>query len=123
MTINSININESNPVVGLGTQTCNITTAGLYTVAVEYFLPYQAAGSSADSTVTTGGSALQVLVQLNGSTKLTLNAGAPTAPILGGSVRLQCAAGDVITVVPSSSAAADNQLNSVKGILNIYQGT
>jgi len=54
---------------------------------------------------------------------LTLNAGAPTAPILGGSVRVQCAAGDVLTVVPSSAAAADQGLNAVKGIINIYQGT
>ncbi len=122
MTINSLSPIQSTPVAGLGTQTFNVVTAGNYTVSVRYSIPYIASGSSADSSVTTGGSELQVLVKLQSSTKLTLSAPAPTQPSLSGSVSMLCAAGDVIEIVPSSSADVDNALNAVKGIINIYQG-
>lgn len=126
MTINSLQVNESTPVVGIATQTFNVVTAGLYTVQVKYWVPYIAAGTSSDSTVTTGGSSLQVIVALNGSTKLTIGGATtnptPTQPYIGGSVVLSCAASDIITVVPSSAAAVDNAPNAVKGIINIYQG-
>ncbi len=102
--------------------TCNVTAAGNYTVAVNYSIPYIAAGSSADSSVTTGASELQVLVKLETVTKLTLSGPGTTQPTLSGSVNLLCDEGDVIEIVPSSSAAADNALNAVKGIINIYQG-
>ena len=122
MTINSVSSIASTPVVGLDTQTFNVVTAGLYTCQVRYTIPYQSSGSSAYSDNTTGGSSLQVLVKLNGTTKLTLGSPTPTQPSLSGSVVMQCAASDVITVVPSSAAAADNALNAVKGIINVYQG-
>ncbi len=121
MTINSLSPIASTAVAGLSTQTFNVVTAGNYTVAVNYFIPYVAAGSSADSSEMTG-SELQLLIKLNGSTKLTLSAPAPTQPTLSGSVVMLCAAADVITVVPSSSATVDNALNAIKGIINIYQG-
>ncbi len=122
MTINSLSPIQSTPVAGLGTQTYNVITAGLYTVAVNYSIPYIASGSSNDSSVTTGGSELQLLVKLDATTKLTLSGPSPTQPTLSGSVQMLCTAGQVITVVPSSSAAADNALNAIKGIVNIYQG-
>lgn len=126
MTINSLSVVSSTPVVGLATQTFNVTTTGLYTVQVKYWVPYQAAGSSADSSVTTGGSALQVLVKLDVTTKLTIGGlgtdPTPTQPYVSGSVLISATAGQAITVVPSSAAAADNGLNAVKGIINIYAG-
>lgn len=119
---NSLSPIQSTPVVGLGTQTYTVPTTANYTVAVNYTIPYIASGSSANSSVTTGGSGLQILVKLNGSTKLTLNNPTPTQPLLAGSVNIACTAGDSITVVPSSSNAVDSALNAVKGIINIYQG-
>jgi hypothetical protein len=122
MTINSLSSVQSTPVAGLGTQTYNVITAGLYTCAVNFTIPYQASGSSNNSTVTTGGSSLQILVKQNATTKLTLANPAPTQPSMGGSVVMDCAVNDVITVVLSSAADADNALNAIKGIVNIYQG-
>ena len=126
MTINSLNLNTSVPVVGLGTQTLNIPTAGLYTASCRYTIPYRAAGTSQDSSSLVGQSSLQVLIKLNGTTKLTLGGTAtsptPTQGSLGGSVILQCAADDVITFVLSSAAAVDNELNAIKGIINVFAG-
>lgn len=126
MTINSLNYNVSTPVAGLGTQTFNVPTTGLYTVSCNFTVPYQAAGSSADSTSTAGQSGLQALVKLNGTTKLTLGGTStnptPTQPIVAGAVVIQCTAGDAITVVTSSSNAVDAAPNAVKGVINIFQG-
>lgn len=47
MTINSLQVNESTVVGGLGTQTFNVVTAGLYTVSFKTFIPYLASGSPA----------------------------------------------------------------------------
>lgn len=126
MTINSLSTNQSTPVAGLGTQTYNVPTAGLYTVGFKIFCPYQASGSAGDSTSLVGQSALQVVVALNGVTKLTQGGTAqypnPSTEIVGGSVLLQCAANDAITVVLSSANAVDAAPNAVKGIINIYAG-
>jgi hypothetical protein len=54
MTINSLNVNTSVPVVGLGTQTLNIVTAGLYTASCKFTIPYRAAGTSQDSSSLVG---------------------------------------------------------------------
>lgn len=122
MTINSISPISSTAVVGLATQTFNVVTAGIYTVAVNYTIPYIASGTSATSATTTGGSALQLLLKLNGTTKLTLSSPSPTQPVLAGSVVMSCVAGDAITVVPSSANDVDSGLNAVKGIVNVFQG-
>ena len=126
MTINSLNVNTSVPVVGLGTQTLNIVTAGLYTASCKFTIPYRAAGTSQDSSSLVGQSSLQILIKLNGATQLTLGGTAtsptPTQGSLGGCVVLQCAASDVITFVLSSAAAVDNELNAIKGIINVFAG-
>ncbi len=122
MTINSLSPIQSTPFCGLATQTYNVPATGLYTVQVQCTIPYQAAGSSNDSSVTTGGSSLQILVKLDATTKLTLSSPTPTQPSLSGAVTFQATAAQVITIVPSSAAAVDNQLNSVKGIINIFAG-
>lgn len=53
MTINSLSPIASTPVCGLGTQTFNITAAGLYTFSFKSFIPYLAAGSPAVTSVPT----------------------------------------------------------------------
>ena len=122
-TISSV---ASTPVVGLAEQDWTVPSDGIYTVQVKYWVPYQAAGSSNLSSVTTGGSSLQVLVKLDSSTKLTIGGlgtdPTPTQPYVSGSVQISATAGAVIKVIPSSAAAVDNQLNSVKGIINIFAG-
>lgn len=47
MTINSMQLNNGTPISGLGTQTFNVPTTGLYTLRYVTFLPYLAAGSPA----------------------------------------------------------------------------
>jgi hypothetical protein len=126
MTINGLQLNTSTVVTGLGTQTYTFTTAGLYTCAVNFTIPYVAAGSSANSASTAGGSALQIVVNQNGSPILTLGGVStnptPTQPAIGGSVRIQAAVNDVLTVVLSSANAVDNYPNAVKGTVNLYFG-
>ena len=126
MTINSLSTIASTPFVGLATQTYNVLTTGTYTVQVQCTIPYQAAGSSADSSNTTGGSSLQILVKLDASTLLTLGGASdnptPTQPSLSGAVTFAATAGQVITVVPSSAAAVDNLPNTVKGVINVFMG-
>ncbi len=54
MTINSLQLNQSTVVSGLGTQTFNVTTTGLYTLEFKSFLPYIASGSAPQSTSPSG---------------------------------------------------------------------
>ncbi len=122
MTINSLSVAQSTPFCGLATQTYNVTADGLYTVQVSCTIPYIASGTSNDSTATTGGSELQILVKLDATTKLTLEDPTPTQPSLSGAVTFAATAGQVITVVPSSAAAVDNSLNAIKGIINVFIG-
>jgi len=247
MTINSLQVNQSTVVGGLGTQTFNVVTAGLYTLEFKSFIPYLAAGSPAVTTnpspnvtdvtcaadssgsrnstywtfhtagdlygyyvwyninsagvdpapagligiavagatdasantlagatrtavaaavtgVTVTGATSHVILTQNSPGTLTAaangtaSAGAsfsvtaagsygapaisgldvvisqgstvlarfgwpsPTQPIVGGSVRIQAAAADVLTIVFSSLSTADAGLNAVKSIVNLYQG-
>lgn len=46
MTINSLQVNNSTVVGGLGTQTFNVVTSGLYTCSFKSFIPYLAAGGA-----------------------------------------------------------------------------
>ena len=122
MTINSLQLNNSTVFAGLGTNTFTVVTAGLYTCSFKASIPYQASGGSGDSTTISGGSSLQVVINQNGTPKLTIGSPSPYQAIMGGSVSLQCAASDVITVVLTSAAANDNALNAVKTTINLYQG-
>ncbi len=116
----------STPVVGLAEQDFVAPATGIYTVQVKYWVPHVPAGTSAYSDSIVGQSSLQVLVKLNSTTKLTIGGAAgdpsPTQPYVSGSVQISATAGDTIKVIPSSAAAIDNQLNSVKGIINIFAG-
>lgn len=124
---NSIQLNSSTVFAGLGTSSFTVVTAGLYTLAVQSTIPYNASGSSLRSDQTSpNASALQIVVNQNGSPVLTLGGtGAnpsPTQPAIGGSVRIQAAAADVIAVVLSSANAVDATPNAVKTVINLYQG-
>lgn len=123
---NSLQLNSSTVFAGLGTSTFTVVSAGLYTCQVRSTIPCISAGSSSNSTVTTGGSALQIVVNNNGSPVLTVGGAAtnptPTQQSIGGSVIISAAASDVITVVLSSANAVDAQPNSVKSLINLFQG-
>lgn len=107
----SLEINASNPVAGLGTFQATIVNPGEYTVEVESTLP--------------SGSGLQIVVNQNASPVLTIGGVStnptPTQKSLGSSVRLQCVAADVVSVELSSSNSVDSLPNSVKSIVNLYQ--
>ncbi len=51
MTINSLQLNLSQPISGLGTYTFNVVTTGNYTMSFKSFLPFLAAGGQPQSTV------------------------------------------------------------------------
>lgn len=123
----SLQLNSSSPFAGLGTAQLTVPSAGLYTVAVESFIPYQASGSSASSSSTAGQSGLQIQIQKNAVAQLTTGGAAnnptPTQATLGAKVSLQCAANDVLAVVFSSANAVDAVPNAVKSIINVFQGS
>lgn len=54
MTINNLQLNNSTAVAGLGTQTFNVVTTGLYTLEFKSFIPYLASGSQPQSTSPSG---------------------------------------------------------------------
>jgi len=76
------------------------------------------AGSYGDPAV----SGLDVVISLNSTVLARYGFPSPTQPIMGGSVRIQASAADVITVVFSSLSTADAGLNAVKSIVNLYFG-
>lgn len=105
---NTLILNQNFESVGIETKTFTIPTTGLYTVRVEYTVVPP--------------SSLVVLVKNGASTVFTAPTLTPTQSELRFSVTLLCTAADVITVVPSSAAAVDNLLNSVKSIVSIANG-
>lgn len=118
----SINRNQSTILAGLGTFAFTVVTPGPYTLAFKSTIPYRAAGSVGDSSVTTGASSLSVALKLNSDTLLTVASPGGTQPIVGGSVSMACVAGDVVSAVLTSSAAVDNTLNAIKTTINLYAG-
>lgn len=118
---NGLPLNTSSIFAGLGTATFTVVTAGLYTCAFTSTIPYIASGSSSSSSAAAP-SALSVVVNQNGSAKLTVNTPGATQPMMAGKVVMSCAVNDVITVVMSSANVADNALNAVQTTINLYQG-
>jgi len=94
---------------GLGTLSLSVPDAALYVVSGKISLPTLVNGG--------GESALVVEVQQNSSSKYTGEPGAE-----GFSVELSCAVGDVIDIIFSSSAAADQGLNVIKSAISISGG-
>ncbi len=125
MTINALQLNVSTPWAGLGTATYNVLTTGIYTVGISCTIPYVAAGSSDNSTTAAtdpAASGLSIVVNNNGTPVYTLSSPSPTQPSLSGKATFSATAGTTITVVFSSSAAADQVANAVKAIINLYSG-
>lgn len=126
MATNSLQLNTSSPVAGLGTSTYNVLVAGQYTVNVQSTLPFEQGTFNNSSVVPSVASALQIVINQNGSPIVTVGGAAPavtpTQPSLGATAHLSCAVNDVITVVLSSANAIDGIPNSVKSTINLYQG-
>ncbi len=95
-------------VCGLGTYIHTVATAGLFKVSV--------------SSTVVPVSTLQISIQKNSETALT-SAAAGNQSILNLQTRLNCAINDTITVVLSSSAVSDNQLNTVSSLISISRIT
>lgn len=99
---------RSNVTVGLNTFNHTAASTGMYTVQVQC--------------LENPPSSISILIKQNGSTKATSSAPrAAQAPIDIQTV-LNCTQGDVISVVISSSADIDNQLNTVKANIIVRPG-
>lgn len=68
-------------------------------------------------------SGLSIVIQKNSVTQVSSTAPAAAQSIVDLRTILNCAANDVISVILSSSSAIDQGLNSVKGLINIHQGS
>ncbi len=105
------NFNKSLTSTGLGTiATVTVPEASYYNVQGKISTPNITAGSSANSS-------LVVVVNKNGSPEYTGAAGSR-----GFSTTIACAAADVITVVLTSAAAVDANLNTIKSTVTISVG-
>ncbi len=68
-------------------------------------------------------SGLSIVIQQNGSTKATSISPSAAENNIDLRIILNCAIGDVISVVLSSSSTSETAINQVKGILKITPGT
>lgn len=106
---NYLILNQNYIQDGLGTLSYIVPADGTYNVASAFTM--------------NAPSSLVVLVKKNGSTVFTApSIASPSQSSMQFKTDIQCVAADVITVVYSSSAAIDNQLNSVQSVLSIGQG-
>lgn len=78
--------------------------------------------TTAGSFGTPAASGLVVQLKQNSTVLATYANPTPTQPIMGGSVVVGASVSDVLSFVLSSQSTADAALNSVKSILNLYQG-
>jgi hypothetical protein len=67
-------------------------------------------------------SGISILLQQNSSTKASFSSPAAQQGVINLQVAMNCAINDVISIVISSSSASDQNINAIKGILNIHQG-
>lgn len=105
---NTLKDYQSNVMVGLGTWTYTTSVASLFFV--------QATSSENPP------SGLVLMIKQNGTTMATSTAPSATQGAVDTLTLLNCAQGDVITVVISSSVPIDQQLNTVKTIIVLRQG-
>lgn len=96
---------------GLQTSSYSATQAGPYSITLRTTMQY---GSGVIVTATQSGSA---------TTAYTMALTSPVSDDNQMTGRFNCAAGDLITVVISSSAAADQPPVQLKTTINIRQGT
>lgn len=120
--------NQAAPVTGLGTYSFTVVNPGLYTFRCKAIIPCDPSGSALNSAASDPAqSNLQIALQQNASNLITPVGGSAANPTprqgsLSADVRLSAVAGDVLSVVLSSSNAIDNLPNSVKGTINLFQG-
>lgn len=123
---NDLNLNDSTPVGGLGTFNYTVTTAGFYTLSVQSTIPHSTGEGLRSDQVSTQASALTITIEQNGGTVVAIGGSAlnptPTQPTMGAVAKISAAVNDVLGVVLSSPNAIDNQLNSIKSIVNLYTG-
>lgn len=105
---NTLFINKPYVNVGLDTMTHTVLNSTIYSVQVQL--------------TEVPPSGLSVVVNQNGSPVFTAPALSPTQIAQQFKIAINCTAGDVITVVLSSSSAIDQQLNTVKSTISIQQG-
>ncbi len=105
---NFLILNQNYVQDGLGTLTFTVPATGLYSVLCQVTV--------------VPASSLAIVVKLNGSTQYTAPVFTPTQQALQFKFDLPCTATDSVTVVFSSAAAIDNQLNSVQANVSIGQG-
>lgn len=101
--------NQNVTFSGLGTQTLEAPFAGPYLVKGKISIPTLVAGGGVSSCL--------VVVNQNGTPVYTGQAGAE-----GFRTIIVCAALDVLTVVLSSAAAADQPANSIKSTMEFSLG-
>lgn len=115
-------------VAGLGTFSYTVVTAGLYTITCKSTLPYEQGTFNNSSVTPSVASALQIVLSQTGSASNSVTVGGaatnptPTQPSIGTSIRINAAAGDVLSAVLSSANAIDVVPNNVKSNINLYQG-
>jgi hypothetical protein len=118
---------QSQTVTNLGTTTLNILNTDTYTIAVTLqcpnIVPTATTGPGGGAGTGTGGgtqiaSQVVITVKQNGSTVLASSAGQKGLTVPG----LACTAGDVITVVLSSSLSQDEQPNAVQATIALSEG-
>lgn len=100
-------------------QNASFSGLGTFSITVQIAGPYFLEGKISLPTLTNGGGASSCLVTINqnGSPIYTGLAGAE-----GFKKDTLCAAGDVLAIVLSSSAPADQPLNAIKTVIAIGQG-
>lgn len=68
-------------------------------------------------------SSLSIVIQKNGTPVATSTPPSATQAVINLSTPISCSASDVLSVVLSSSAAIDQRINHIKGIINIHVGS
>lgn len=108
---NIIKVSTSNVICGTGTYTHTAAGTQMYTVVVRC------------TEVPTSGITFTLSQSGSASVTATSPTPSPTQNSITFSKTFNCVAGDILTVVITPSTANDNQLNTVKTIVVINQGT
>lgn len=112
-TITIGNFNSEKVVTGLNTYQYTVSNTSMHVVKCKLIVPVS--------------SSVSLVITQNGTTRLSASVISHDAYDAQSQfpfqVTMNCTSGDVIQFQITSAAAADNQLNVVKAILNIHQGS
>ena len=123
---NSFIANQPCPIVGLGTYSFTVETAGIYELSCQLTIPCNPSGSSLNSAATDPNQSNVEIALKNGSTSLITAVGGsannptPSQGSISASTSSAFAAGDIAHVILTSSNAIDSVPNNVKGTINFY---